>query len=89
MVICESTFLGIGCLCRWSSSQAQAAELPLSDGSSSAKRWQLMSAVCVERMPQITTPMNNIEADVSALLSHLEMEHSLLSDHELRHLDDL
>jgi len=89
-VICSLIFLGIGCLYRRSSSQAQDAELPLSAGSSSSvKRWQLMSAVCLERWPQITTPMNDIETDISALLSHIENEHSSLSDHELRHLDDL
>jgi len=81
--------LGIGCLCRRSSSRAEEAESCLSAGSSSVKRWQLIGAVCLERLPTITTPMNDIETNVAALLSHVENEHSSLSDHELRHLDDL
>jgi len=71
-----------------SSSLAQEAELP-SSAASSAKRWQLMSAVCLERLPVITAPMNTIETDASAMFSQIEMENSSLSDHELRQLDDL
>jgi len=48
-----------------------------------------MSAVCLERLPLITAQMNDIEKDVSAMFSQIEVEHSRLSDHELRHLDDL
>jgi large subunit ribosomal protein L46 len=33
--------------------------------------------------------MNAIEKDVSAMLSEMELEYSCLSDHELRHADDL
>jgi len=53
------------------------------------KRWQLMSAVCLERLPLITAPMNDIETDVSTMFAQMDMEHSSLSDHELRRLDDL
>jgi len=77
-------------LCRLSSSQAvQDVELLSSSGETSLKRWQLMSAVCLERLPVLSTPMNSIETDVSAMFAQIEMEHSSLSDHELRHLDDL
>jgi len=48
-----------------------------------------MSAVCLERLPSIVAPMNSMEMDVSAMLSQIEVENSALSDHELRHLDDL
>jgi len=48
-----------------------------------------MSAVCLERLPVITAPMNTIETDASAMFSQIEMENSSLSDHELRQLDDL
>jgi len=48
-----------------------------------------MSAVCLERLPLTTTPMNHLEKDVSAMLTQIEMEYSSLSDHELRHLDDV
>jgi len=73
-------------LCQLSSSQD--VELPSSAGAS-LKRWQLMSAVCLERLPVITASVNSIETDVSTMFAQMEMEHSSLSDHELRHLDDL
>jgi len=94
VILCSNlcTFiLGIGCRClyRQNSSHAQKAELPSSAESSPVKQWQLLSAVCLERLPQITTPMNSIETRVSAMLLDVENENSSLSDHELRHLDDL
>jgi len=85
---CFGFCVRIARLCRSRSSQAQEADLPSAAGAS-VKRWQLMSAVCLERLPQITAPMNNIETDVSEMFAQLELEHSLLSSHELRHLDDL
>jgi len=48
-----------------------------------------MSAVCLERLPSVTAPMNSLEADADAMFSQIEMESSKLCDHELRHLDDL
>jgi len=53
------------------------------------QRWQLMSGVCLERRPIITTEMNTVQTEFSNLLSALELENSLLSDHELRHREDL
>lgn len=75
-------------LCRLSSSQAVEADLSSSTASAS-KQWQLMSAVCLERLPSITALMNSLETDTSAMFTQIEMESSKLSDHELRHLDDL
>ena len=94
VILCSNLcifILGIGCRClyRQNSSHAQKAELPSSAESSPVKQWQLLSAVCLERLPQITTPMNSIETRVSAMLLDVENENSSLSDHELRHLDDL
>jgi len=53
------------------------------------QRWHLMSGVCLERVPVITAEMNSIESEFSNLLATLELENSVLSDHELRHLEDL
>ena len=48
-----------------------------------------MSAVCLERFPVITQEMNSIENEFGQLLSKMELEQSHLSNHELRHLEDL
>lgn len=62
----------------WSHSSSQPTE-----------KWQLMSAVCLERFPVITQEMNPLEKKFSQLLQTMEHEKSHLSDHELRHLEDL
>ena len=48
-----------------------------------------MSAVCLERLPVITQPMTQLEKDYSEMMNIVEREESLLSDHTLRHLDDM
>lgn len=53
------------------------------------EKWKLMSAVCLERFPVITQEMNSIENEFGQLLSKMELEQSHLSNHELRHLEDL
>lgn len=54
----------------------------------SEEKWQLCSAVCLQRTTKITQEMTKIEKDFSQLMSQLELENSSLSDHELRHKDD-
>ncbi|ESO89945.1 hypothetical protein LOTGIDRAFT_124295, partial [Lottia gigantea] len=50
--------------------------------------WDLFGAVCLERRPIITKEMTDYEKKMSDFLSKLELENSLLSDHELRFRDD-
>lgn len=57
--------------------------------SGSNKQWQLLSAVCVERLPIVTQEMNDKEREMLALMKQVEFEYSHLSDHELRHAEDL
>lgn len=52
-------------------------------------QWHIMSAVCLERKPVISQEMTPIEKSYSTLLQTLEHENSLLSNHELRHKEDL
>ena len=59
------------------------------NASSEARRWQLMSSVCLERLPIVTQEMNPIEREISALFAKMDIEYSCLSDHELRHAEDL
>ena len=48
-----------------------------------------MSAVCLERMPIITQNMTELEKEYSKTMIMIEREKSLLSDHTLRHLEDM
>ena len=54
-----------------------------------AGEWLLASAVCIERQPVITQDVNKREEEFHELMSTIEDELSLLSDHELRHRSDL
>ena len=48
-----------------------------------------MSAVTLERFPVITQEKSNMEKKFQALLDEMEFEKSLLSDHEIRHNEDM
>lgn len=64
---------------------------PLCQGvvtSQSKKKWDLMSAVCLERKPLITRELNEIEKKVQDLMYQVELENSMKSDHELRCIAD-
>lgn len=47
--------------------------------------WDLMTGVCVERLPTVTPPLNDIQKKYKDMLNTIELEKSLKSDHELRH----
>lgn len=51
--------------------------------------WHLLSAVCVQRVPQISPEMNWLDTKVANIMSRVEVNHSLYSDHEMRHFEDL
>ncbi|XP_064607099.1 large ribosomal subunit protein mL46-like [Liolophura sinensis] len=51
--------------------------------------WQLWSAVCIERPAVITQPMTDLEKAYLSDLLQVEHEHSYLSEHEIRHKNDL
>lgn len=52
------------------------------------KKWDLYSAVCLERLPRISADLNEIEEKYSNFMNQLEIENSLLSNHELRYKED-
>lgn len=51
---------------------------------SSKSKWDLLSAVCLERHPLITKPMNELEKNYYELLKRIEYENSRKSHYELR-----
>lgn len=50
--------------------------------------WHIVGALCLERKPVITQPLTPIEKKYFQYLQKLEVEQSLLSEHEKRHLED-
>ncbi|XP_033226957.1 39S ribosomal protein L46, mitochondrial [Belonocnema kinseyi] len=47
-------------------------------------KWDLVSAVCLERHPIITKPMTDLEQRFQESLNQIEFENSYKSDHELK-----
>ncbi|XP_037271725.2 mitochondrial ribosomal protein L46 [Rhipicephalus microplus] len=66
-------------LARFGSSTSQASSTP---------RWDLVGAVALERKPVIVPELNALETKYLEILHALEVEGSLLSDHELQLLED-
>ncbi|XP_068968478.1 large ribosomal subunit protein mL46 [Bombus flavifrons] len=52
------------------------------------EKWDLLSAVCLERHPVITKPMLDIEARYQNMLQQKEYENSMISDFEIRKQKD-
>ncbi|XP_041986495.1 39S ribosomal protein L46, mitochondrial [Aricia agestis] len=50
--------------------------------------WDIITGVCVERLPVVSPPLNEIQKKFKDLLWTVEVEKSLKSDHELRHEND-
>lgn len=53
------------------------------------QKWDLMSAVCLERKPVISRELNDIERKFSRMLAEIELENSNKSDHEVRFEQDM
>ncbi|XP_024151645.1 39S ribosomal protein L46, mitochondrial [Oryzias melastigma] len=50
--------------------------------------WTLMAAVCLQRLPVVSADCDPIEERFKQMMLEMELEKSLLSDHELRLLED-
>ncbi|XP_077569591.1 large ribosomal subunit protein mL46 [Stigmatopora nigra] len=68
-------------LCRANLRRKTAPETPRSP-------WNLMAAVCLQRLPVISADLSPIEQRFARMMQQMEMEKSILSDHELRLMDD-
>lgn len=55
----------------------------------SSLKWDLVSAVCVERKPILTPALSDIENTMLTMLKQRELEESSFNDHEVRHRQDL
>ncbi|XP_066504212.1 39S ribosomal protein L46, mitochondrial [Hoplias malabaricus] len=75
----------VKCVLRNASSSPQPrSESPVK----AASPWALHGAVCLYRLPVISQDRNPIEERFMELMSQMELEKSMLSDHELRLLED-
>jgi len=67
----------------------KASYRQLQISSNQHEKWDLVSAVCLERFPVLTASPNEIEVKFEDMLKKQELEQSVLCDHELRHKADL
>lgn len=72
--------------------QISAKHLARAQSTSTAgakEKWDLYAGVLVERLPVVSKTLNPLERQFQDMLSHVEYENSLKSDHELKHERDL
>ncbi len=55
-----------------------------SNPAETARQYQLMAAVCLERFPVITNHLDETEKEFQDLIESEEFEESYLSEHEIR-----
>ncbi|XP_045165845.1 39S ribosomal protein L46, mitochondrial-like [Mercenaria mercenaria] len=73
--------LSKSCCCHLQRGSQTAAEVK-------PRTWQLHSAVCLQRYPVISTTRNQFEQKYKDYLDEVEVNQSLLSDHELQMISD-
>ncbi|XP_062868908.1 39S ribosomal protein L46, mitochondrial [Trichomycterus rosablanca] len=84
-------------LWRFTVGSGRTVKCPVRNVSSSAQNvktesqpspWALYSAVCLQRLPVISQERSPVEEKFMELMYQMELERSLISDHELRLLED-
>ncbi|XP_067411763.1 large ribosomal subunit protein mL46 [Emydura macquarii macquarii] len=54
-----------------------------------APRWRLLGALCLQRPPSVTQALEPEQEEMARLVQQIEVEKSHLSDHEIRHLEEI
>ncbi|XP_022910308.1 large ribosomal subunit protein mL46 [Onthophagus taurus] len=54
-----------------------------------SQKWDLISAVCIERRPTLAPPSTGLQENFKKYLDKVELERSHKSNHEIRHEQDL
>ncbi|XP_046739761.1 39S ribosomal protein L46, mitochondrial [Diprion similis] len=81
----KSTISSLSAFMRLEARHASTTSKTISEGK---EKWDLLSAVCVERHPVISRPLNDMETKFQQYLDQVEFENSMKSDHELRDQKD-
>ncbi|XP_038148798.1 39S ribosomal protein L46, mitochondrial isoform X2 [Cyprinodon tularosa] len=90
LLYCFNRTVGGGLGCRHFSITPSRRGFPQSSSTEerAASPWTLMAAVCLQRLPVITADCSPIEERFKQMMQQMELEKSLLSDHELRLMED-
>ncbi|XP_026149713.1 large ribosomal subunit protein mL46 isoform X2 [Mastacembelus armatus] len=80
--------LGSGCRQAFSTSVDRATLQPQNATERASSPWTLKAAVCLQRLPVISADCSPIEQRFRHMMQQMELEKSMLSDHELRLLED-
>lgn len=61
----------------------------LSHYSTSQEKWDIQTAVCLEKKPMVSANLEGLEREFQKLLSEIEVEKSVKSDFEIRHENEM
>jgi len=78
----------LNCLSQQLSKQGRGFHCGRACSSESAQSWDLLSAVCLERVPKLSQSFDDTEQTYVNMLNVQELENSVLSDHEIRQNKD-
>ena len=76
------------CIRKYTNTCSHSSVSSTSPSESKRPRWDLKSAVCLERYPVVSQELGEIERKFSNMLETMELENSLLSDHEVQVIQD-
>lgn len=81
VLLCSFRYLLAGCLLRSTAYIRNSLDR-------SASSWQIMAGAILERPATLVVPFSPLQKAYLDMLTELEAEHSLLSDHELKALEE-
>lgn len=57
--------------------------------STATEKWEIYASVCLERLPIVTSPLNDMQTKFQKFLDESELADSFKSDHEIRMENDM